>query len=58
LAAVGVAIGLEHYRDALALTLTAAFVLVGVQRLERLFPQLRRGVHSHELDGRGSSDGQ
>jgi putative Mg2+ transporter-C (MgtC) family protein len=58
LAAVGVAIGLGYFAEALALTLTAAFVLVGVQRLERLFPQLRRGVHSHELDGRAPGDGQ
>lgn len=58
LAAVGVAIGLDHFREAFALTLTAALVLVGVQRLERIFPQLRRGVHSHELDGRMPSDGQ
>ena len=58
LAAVGVAIGLGYFAEAFALTLTAGCVLVGVQRLERLFPQLRRGVHSHELDGRVPSDGQ
>jgi putative Mg2+ transporter-C (MgtC) family protein len=59
LAAVGAAIGLDRYRDGLALTLTAAAVLVGVQRLERLFPQLRRGVHAHDsTDGRPVNDGQ
>jgi putative Mg2+ transporter-C (MgtC) family protein len=50
LAAVGVAIGLGHYGQAIELTLAATFVLVGVQRLEHTFRSLRRGVHADESD--------
>jgi putative Mg2+ transporter-C (MgtC) family protein len=48
LAAVGGAIGLGHYPEAIALTVISAGVLVGVQRLERVFRALRRGVHAEE----------
>jgi putative Mg2+ transporter-C (MgtC) family protein len=58
LAAVGGAIGLGHYPEAIALTFISAGVLVGVQRLERVFRALRRGVHAEEdpRDVRTTSD--
>ena len=48
LAGIGVAIGVGYYGHAIALTLTATAVLVGVQRLEHTFRQLRRGVHAED----------
>jgi putative Mg2+ transporter-C (MgtC) family protein len=48
LAAIGVAIGLGHDVLALELTVAATAVLVGVQRLEHTFRQLRRGVHADD----------
>jgi putative Mg2+ transporter-C (MgtC) family protein len=48
LACVGSAIGLGLYGQAIALTLVALLVLIGVQWLERTFRQLRRGVHAEE----------
>jgi putative Mg2+ transporter-C (MgtC) family protein len=48
LAGIGVAIGVGYYAQAIAITLTATAVLVGVQRLERTFRQLRRGVHAED----------
>jgi putative Mg2+ transporter-C (MgtC) family protein len=48
LAAIGGAIGLRHYFEAIMLTLISAGVLVGVQRLEHVFRALRRGVHADE----------
>src|SRR5690349_17906185 len=48
LAGIGAAIGLGFYAEAVVLTLTATAVLVGVQRLEHTFRQLRRGVHAEE----------
>ena len=48
-AGIGVTIALEEFRAAVALTLVTLFVLVGVQRLERAFRSLRRGVHGPDL---------
>jgi putative Mg2+ transporter-C (MgtC) family protein len=48
LAGIGAAIGLRYYAQAVAFTLTAVSVLVGVQWLERTFRQLRRGVHADD----------
>jgi putative Mg2+ transporter-C (MgtC) family protein len=48
LAAIGIAIGLGHHMQALELTAAATAVLVGVQRLEHTFRQLRRGVHAED----------
>ena len=48
LAGIGVAIGVGYYAQAVALTLTATAVLVGVQRLEHTFRQLRLGVHAED----------
>ena len=48
LAGVGVAIAVGYYAQAIALTVTATAVLVGVQRLEHAFRQLRRGVHAED----------
>jgi putative Mg2+ transporter-C (MgtC) family protein len=48
LAGIGAAIGVGYYAQAVALTLTATAVLVGVQRLEHTFRQLRRGVHAED----------
>jgi putative Mg2+ transporter-C (MgtC) family protein len=48
LAGIGVAIGVVYYAQAIALTLTATAVLVGVQRLEHTFRQLWRGVHAED----------
>jgi len=48
LAGIGVAIGVGYYAQAVALTLTATAVLLGVQRLEHTFRQLRRGVHADD----------
>jgi putative Mg2+ transporter-C (MgtC) family protein len=48
LAAIGAAIGLGLYQEAIALTFISTAVLIGVQRLERTFTSLRRGVHADE----------
>jgi putative Mg2+ transporter-C (MgtC) family protein len=48
LAAIGAAIGLGYYAQAIALSLISAVVLVGIQRLEHSFRALRRGVHADE----------
>jgi putative Mg2+ transporter-C (MgtC) family protein len=51
LAAVGSAIGLGRFGEAVSMSLVTVTVLVGAERLERAFASLRRGVHA---DGRRS----
>lgn len=46
LACIGSAIGLGYFAQAIAVTLVALLVLIGVQWLEHTFRQLRRGVHA------------
>jgi putative Mg2+ transporter-C (MgtC) family protein len=46
LAAVGGAIGAGRFGVALATSFTTVFILAGVEKLERAFAQLRRGVHA------------
>ena len=46
LAAVGAAVGAGRFGAALAISVVTVSVLVGVQKLERAFVQLRRGVHA------------
>ena len=48
LACVGSLIGLGFFAQAIALTLIALLVLIGVEWLEHSFRQLRRGVHAEE----------
>jgi putative Mg2+ transporter-C (MgtC) family protein len=48
-AGIGVAIALDEFLVATALTLVTLFVLVGVQRLEKAFRSLRRGVHGPDV---------
>jgi putative Mg2+ transporter-C (MgtC) family protein len=46
LAAVGSAIGVGRFGAALAMSVVTVGVLVGVERLERAYSALRRGVHA------------
>ena len=46
LAAVGAAIGAGRFGAAFAISVVTVSVLVGVQKLELAFSQLRRGVHA------------
>ncbi len=48
LAAIGAAVGQDLHAMAVALTAVTLAVLVGVERLEKLFAALRRGVHQHD----------
>ena len=50
LAAIGVAVGLGHHVAALALSLVAVAVLIGVELLESSVRWLTRGVHSRVDD--------
>lgn len=54
LACVGSLIGLGYFGQAVALTLVALLVLIGVEWLEHTFRQLRRGGHAD--DGAESED--
>jgi putative Mg2+ transporter-C (MgtC) family protein len=47
LAAIGCAIGLNHFGAAIAISIVSVCVLIGVEWLERGSRVLRRGVHSH-----------
>lgn len=47
LAAVGCAIGLNHFGMAIAISIVSVSILIGVEWLERGFQILRRGVHAH-----------
>jgi putative Mg2+ transporter-C (MgtC) family protein len=51
LAAVGSAIGVGRFGAAIAMSVVAVSVLVGVERLEHAFGSLRRGVHAEEEGG-------
>jgi len=57
LAAIGAAIGLDHPGAAIAMTLVAVLLVVGLNLLERWFASLRRGVHSDDAVARGASGG-
>lgn len=48
LAAVGAAVGAGRFGAAFAISMVTVTVLVGVERLERVFAALQRGVHVHE----------
>ena len=50
LAGVGASIGLELYAESLTICLVALGVLVGVQKLEKIYKQLQRGVHRHRIE--------
>jgi putative Mg2+ transporter-C (MgtC) family protein len=53
LAAAGAAIGLDRFGLAVALTVVALTVLLGVEGLERVFSGLRRGVHQQDGPEKG-----
>jgi putative Mg2+ transporter-C (MgtC) family protein len=53
LAAVGAAIGFDHFGFALATSLASVAVLIGVEMLENGFKALRRGVHARLGDVNG-----
>ncbi|MFT3924917.1 MAG: MgtC/SapB family protein [Myxococcales bacterium] len=46
LAAVGAAVGAGKFAEAITMSVTTVSILVGVERLERAFAALRRGVHA------------
>ncbi len=48
LAAIGAAIGLQHYAVAVVMALVALGVLLGVEWLEKIYKFLQRGVHSQK----------
>lgn len=45
LAGIGAAIGLNHYAVAVVITFIALGILVGVEWLEKIFKELRRGAY-------------
>jgi len=57
LAASGAAIGLGRFGMALVVAAVSVGVLVGVERLERAFVGLRRGVHADSPGPHGAEDG-
>lgn len=50
LASAGAAIGAGKFGMAFALSIATVGILVGVQKLERMFAQLRRGVHAENQE--------
>jgi putative Mg2+ transporter-C (MgtC) family protein len=60
LAAVGACVGAGRFAPAVAISVVTVTVLVGVEKLEHAYVQLRRGVHAEkpELDMSDASLGQ
>ncbi|MBN1586973.1 MAG: MgtC/SapB family protein [Candidatus Omnitrophica bacterium] len=59
LAAIGAMVGMSQYSAALMVTLLVLSVLVGVDKLEKGFMELRQGVHSRsdlEVQKSGNKD--
>ncbi len=50
LAGIGAAIGMQYYDVALAVTMVALSILVGVEWLEKFYKGLRCGVHSKKKE--------
>jgi putative Mg2+ transporter-C (MgtC) family protein len=55
LAAVGAAVGAGKFGFAIVVSLVTVTVLVGVEKLEHAFSQLRRGVHAQKPELSGDS---
>ncbi|MCA9395295.1 MAG: MgtC/SapB family protein [Candidatus Omnitrophica bacterium] len=50
LAGIGAAIGLEHFAVALVISLVTLSILLGVERLEEVYKELRTGVHRQKKE--------
>ncbi|MCA9402364.1 MAG: MgtC/SapB family protein [Candidatus Omnitrophica bacterium] len=50
LAGIGAAIGLEHFAVALVISLVTLSILLGVERLEKVYKELRTGVHRYNKE--------